>query len=112
MEHLEALESIRLRARQFPRVKWGSEGPEREKTRQTRLFRKLNKVLFAIVCASARLEQCANGEEGEKDFEECATRVVLMGRFDVASDDKGPGYFIECYLYLDEGIREKGKEGV
>ena len=67
-------------------------------------------MLFAIVGASARLEQCANGEEGEEDFEECATRVILMGGFDVASDDMGPGYFIKSRLCLDEGIREKGKE--
>jgi len=113
VEHLEALESIHQRARRFPR---GPDGVQREqsvkKTRQTCLFRELNKVLSAIVRASAGLKECANGEEGEKDFEDCATWVVLMGGLDVASDDMRTGYFKKSELCLDEGIREKSKEGI
>ena len=69
-------------------------------------------MFFSIVCASAGLKQSANGEEGEEDFEDRATWVVLMGRFDVASDDMRTGYFIKSDLCVDEGIREKGKEGI
>ena len=69
-------------------------------------------MLFSIVRASAGLKECANGEEGEEDFEDCATWVVLMGGLDVASDDKRTGYFIKSELYLDECIREKSKKGI
>ena len=45
------------------------------------------KSFFGVVCADTRLKKVANGEEGQEDFEDSTTRVVLMGRLDVASDD-------------------------
>ena len=54
---------------------------------QTDLFRKLNKVFFAVVCACTGLKKGANGEESQEDFEYCATGIVLVGRIDIASDD-------------------------
>ena len=41
-------------------------------------------MIFAIVCASAGLKEGANGEKGEKDFEDGSTGIVLVGGFDVA----------------------------
>jgi hypothetical protein len=67
-------------------------------------------MLFAIVRASAGLKEGANGEEGEEDFKDGATGVVLVGGLDIAGDDMGTGYFKKCELCLDESIREKGEE--
>ena len=41
------------------------------------------------------IEEECNGEEGQEDFEDRATRVILVGRLDVASDDKGSRYLIK-----------------
>ena len=54
---------------------------------RTDFFRKLNNVFFAVVCASTGLKNDANGEEGQKYFENCATGVVLVGKLDIASDN-------------------------
>jgi len=50
-----------------------------KKKGRTYLVRKLDKVLFTIVCASTRLQKGANGKEGKEDFEDGATWVVLVG---------------------------------
>jgi len=71
---------------------------QRRETRWTDLFRKLNKVLFTVVCASTGLKKGANGKEGQEDFEDCATGIVLVGRLDIASDDMGSRYFIKRTL--------------
>ena len=67
-------------------------------------------MFFAIICTSSGLELGTNGEEGQEDFEDGATWVVLVGGFDVAGDDMGTGYFEKDELCLDDSIREKGEE--
>jgi len=52
-------------------------------------------VLFTVVCAGTGLKKVANGEEGQEDFEDCATGVVLVGRLDIASDNMRFRYFIK-----------------
>ena len=59
---------------------------------QTDLFRELNKMFFAVVCASTGLKKGANGKEGQKYFENYETGIVLVGRLDVASDNMGSRY--------------------
>ena len=56
------------------------------------------------------MKEGANGEEGEEDFKDGATGVVLVGGLDVAGDDMGTGYFEKGELCLDESIREKGEQ--
>ena len=80
--------------------------------KQANLFRKLNEVFFGVVCAGTRLKKGTNGEEGQEYFEDCATRVVLVGRLDVASDDMGSGYLIKNRLCLYESVGEKCEEGI
>ncbi len=70
---------------------------QRRENGWTDLFRKPNKVLFTVVCARG-LKKGANGKEGQQDFEDCATGIVLVGRLDIASDDIGSRYFIKRTL--------------
>jgi hypothetical protein len=79
---------------------------------QTCLFGELDKVLLAIVCASTRLQKGTNGEEGQKDFEDSTTGVILVGRLDIAGNYMGARYFKGSELCLDECVGEKGKEGL
>jgi hypothetical protein len=67
-------------------------------------------MFFTVVCAGARLKKSANGEESKENFQDGATGIVLMRRFDVASDDMRSRNFEECYLCLYRNIRQKGKE--
>ena len=77
----------------------------RVETRPTYLLRKLDKVFFAVVCACTRLKKSANSEKSKKNFEDGATRIVLMRRFDITSYDMRSGYFKKCRLCLYESIR-------
>jgi hypothetical protein len=58
----------------------------KKKRLQTYLLGELDKMLFASVCASTRLQKNANGEKGQEDFEDGATGIVLVGRFYIAGD--------------------------
>ena len=78
---------------------------QRVDTQQTDLFRKMDKMLFAGICAGTGLEKGANGEEGQEDFEDCTTWVVLVGRLDIASDDMRSRYFIKNGLCLYKSKR-------
>ena len=49
-----------------------------------------------------RLKKSANGEEGQEDFEDCATRGVLVGGLVVESDDMLPSYPVKNGLCLYE----------
>jgi hypothetical protein len=55
----------------------------------------MNEVLFAVICAGAGLKKGPNGEECQENFEDSATRVVLVGRLYVASYNIGTWYLVE-----------------
>jgi len=57
-------------------------------------FSEMKKVRFTVVCEGTGLKKGANGEMCQQDFEDSVTRVVLVGRLDIASNDMGPRYFI------------------
>ena len=71
---------------------------------QTDLFRNLNKVLFTGVRAGAGLKKCRNGEEGQEYFENFATKIILVGRLDVASDNMGSRYFIKSGICMYKSV--------
>ena len=56
----------------------------------------MNKVNFAVVCASQILKQGMNDKEIQEDSEDCAlARIVPVGRLDRASDDMACRYLIK-----------------
>lgn len=50
-------------------------------------------------------------EEGQEDFEDRATRVILVGRLDVASDDMGSRYLIKKRSLSVGERRRNAKKG-
>lgn len=57
------------------------------------------------------IEEGCNGEEGQEDFEDRATRVILAGRLDVASDDMGSRYLIKKRSLSVGERRRNAKKG-
>ena len=83
---------------------------QRRATQRTDLLRKLNKVLFTVVCTGTGLKD-ANGEVGQQDFEDSVTRVILVGRLDLASNDTGPKYFIKKQPLQEHRIEMQREAG-
>ena len=53
-------------------------------------------MLFGVVRAGGRLKKSANGEESQEGSrKDCATRIVLVGRLDIAMDDTGSTYLVK-----------------